>query len=320
VAGFSQKNRQVELAAPGVGVLSTVPQAPAVTAHGADYFVDTITGSAQAMVSGLLVDGGLCLSGSESFRSRLVLCQRGTNSFAEKVAAVASTGGLAALIFNNVSGPFTGTLNGSSTIPAVAMRGEDGLVIQGRITASGGSVSAAASTVPSAGYAYFNGTSMATPHVAGVAALVWSANPAWTNKQLREALTVSAEDLGAAGRDSSYGFGLVRAAAALDYLQGSAVTQALVHSIVMSTTARKSGTVANAAVTMKKSDGYLLAGASVTGCFSDATSGCSTKTTGSDGKVSFSSGTYKSGTVKFCVTAVAGYPFDASSSSNCLSI
>ncbi len=69
-------------------------------------------------------------------------------------------------------------------------------------------------------YEAWSGTSMATPHVSAVAALVWSANPAWTNGQIREALQVSAFDLGPTGRDNSYGYGLVQAFAALDYLGG----------------------------------------------------------------------------------------------------
>jgi serine protease len=44
---------------------------------------------------------------------------------------------------------------------------------------------------------------MATPHVSGVAALVWSHNGTWTNAQIRQALQQSAEDLGAAGRDNA---------------------------------------------------------------------------------------------------------------------
>lgn len=68
------------------------------------------------------------------------------------------------------------------------------------------------STVTGGGYARYNGTSMATPHVAGVAALVKSNHPECTATQLRRALILAAEDLGLAGRDSSYGFGLVNAA------------------------------------------------------------------------------------------------------------
>ncbi len=73
------------------------------------------------------------------------------------------------------------------------------------------------STVPTgSGYAFFSGTSMATPHVAGVAALVWSQRPDLTNTQLRFVLRTTAEDLGTPGRDNAYGYGLVNARAALD--------------------------------------------------------------------------------------------------------
>ncbi|QXB53079.1 S8 family peptidase [Aeromonas sp. FDAARGOS 1415] len=73
------------------------------------------------------------------------------------------------------------------------------------------------STVPS-GYAYYSGTSMATPHVTGVAALVWSQQLECSNDQLRQTLRSSAQDLGTLGRDNSYGYGLVQAKAAADRL------------------------------------------------------------------------------------------------------
>ena len=57
---------------------------------------------------------------------------------------------------------------------------------------------------------------MATPHVSGVAALVWSYFLNCTANEIRASLNKSALDLGAAGRDDSYGFGLVRAKAAYD--------------------------------------------------------------------------------------------------------
>ncbi|MEO6003224.1 MAG: S8 family serine peptidase [Opitutus sp.] len=68
---------------------------------------------------------------------------------------------------------------------------------------------------PVNGYEEFDGTSMATPHVSGVAALIWSKYPGATNAQVRQALDGSAEDLGAVGRDPSYGVGLVQANNAL---------------------------------------------------------------------------------------------------------
>ena len=64
-------------------------------------------------------------------------------------------------------------------------------------------------------YAIGDGTSMAAPIAAGTAALVWSKHPGWTARQVRIALENGAKDLGPAGRDSSYGFGRVDAAAAL---------------------------------------------------------------------------------------------------------
>jgi len=65
------------------------------------------------------------------------------------------------------------------------------------------------------GYYFFQGTSMATPHVAGVAALVLSHGNAITPLEVRSALEESADDLGALGRDDTYGYGLLNAYQAL---------------------------------------------------------------------------------------------------------
>lgn len=76
------------------------------------------------------------------------------------------------------------------------------------------------STYPGGGYAYASGTSMASPHVAGTAALVIASGVTDTNgdglinDEVREILDSTAEDLGNAGRDNSFGFGLVDAEAA----------------------------------------------------------------------------------------------------------
>ena len=60
-------------------------------------------------------------------------------------------------------------------------------------------------------YAAFNGTSQAAPFVAGVAALIWSREPALTATQVRERLLATADDLGAPGRDDAFGAGRVNA-------------------------------------------------------------------------------------------------------------
>lgn len=65
------------------------------------------------------------------------------------------------------------------------------------------------------GFWFYQGTSMATPHVSGVAALVWAANPGFTASDVTKALESTAKDLGASGWDRYYGWGLVNAAAAV---------------------------------------------------------------------------------------------------------
>ena len=78
--------------------------------------------------------------------------------------------------------------------------------------------SAVQSTYPTNTYASLSGTSMATPHVAGGAALVWSYFPQCSNNQIRSALNATAKDKGSAGRDNFYGYGLMQLADAYNYL------------------------------------------------------------------------------------------------------
>ncbi len=81
-------------------------------------------------------------------------------------------------------------------------------------TAAGGAIKpdiAGFANVSTASYpdptAKFNGTSSATPHVAGAAALVKGANPTYTPAQIQTFLQNRAIDMGAAGKDTIYGFG-----------------------------------------------------------------------------------------------------------------
>lgn len=74
------------------------------------------------------------------------------------------------------------------------------------------------STFPHNQYEFLSGTSMATPVVAGVAALVWSANPSLTNTQIEEYLYQTADDLGPRGKDVYYGNGRINASKAVKEL------------------------------------------------------------------------------------------------------
>ena len=69
-------------------------------------------------------------------------------------------------------------------------------------------------------FGYKSGTSMASPHVAGVAALIKGAAPGLTPDQVEQALDASATDLGTPGRDDVFGYGLVDAVRAVQAANG----------------------------------------------------------------------------------------------------
>lgn len=66
----------------------------------------------------------------------------------------------------------------------------------------------------------FNGTSSATPHAAGIGALVWSQNAALTNAGLLSVLQANCDDLGTAGYDTQTGYGRLNAQRAVQNAGG----------------------------------------------------------------------------------------------------
>lgn len=218
-ASFSQYNSQVEIAGPGVGVLSTVPMGAgsnsALTVGATVYAPGGMDGSPKLTASGALADfglGGTATAGSMA--GKVCLVQRGTYDFATKVANCQASGGVAAVVYNNAAGGFGGTLGTTATgIPSVTASDAEGLALKAQLGQT-----AQVAVTPSS-YAYYDGTSMATPHVSAVAALVWARNLNCTAAQLRNSLNKSALDLGTAGRDTRFGFGLVQAKAADDRIK-----------------------------------------------------------------------------------------------------
>lgn len=79
-----------------------------------------------------------------------------------------------------------------------------------------------ASTYPGSQYAALSGTSMATPHVAALAALMRSANPLLSNEEIMELMRSTADDLGDPGHDKYFGHGQINMARALQAAEQSA--------------------------------------------------------------------------------------------------
>lgn len=218
-ASFSQYNNDVEIAGPGVSVLSTVPMGTGedssvsvgTTSYASSFPMD---GSPQKTATAPLADFGIGDTVNTAVSGKVCLIQRGTVDFATKVTNCQNSGGVGAIIYNNAAGSFSGTLNGATTsIPSVSASDTDGAAMKAQLGQS------ATVAVKASNYAYFDGTSMATPHVSAVAALVWSYFPTCTGSQIRTSLNNSAMDLGVAGRDVHYGYGLVQAKAAYDRIK-----------------------------------------------------------------------------------------------------
>ncbi len=116
-----------------------------------------------------------------------------------------------------------GALNGNvSSLPIASFSsrgpsvcgGDSSLLIKPEVSAPGVQVR---SCVPG-GYAYFNGTSMASPHVVGSILLLKEAFPYLTGEELKYALYYSCTDLGEPGEDNTYGMGIINVEAAFNYL------------------------------------------------------------------------------------------------------
>lgn len=83
------------------------------------------------------------------------------------------------------------------------------------VAAPGQSILSTVSMSNNGGYQSYTGTSMAAPHVAGLAALLIDAHPTWTNEQIRWAIRKSADDVLTPGVDIYTGAGRINAARAL---------------------------------------------------------------------------------------------------------
>ena len=234
VASFSNQGPELELVAPGVDVMSTVPDfVGSVTSGAATYAAAQIEGSKRDNVSGSFVFCGLGKEGEfpAEVNGKIALIQRGEITFNAKTRRAKESGAIAVVIYNNVDDPalnFT-LIDRDDTTPeteqqsiayawpvTLAVSKADGEALR----AQGGTIDLTTFMVRD--YVELNGTSMATPHVAGAAALLWAIAPEATDQQVITALTTTARDLGTPGQDSVFGFGAVDTEAAARQLAPAA--------------------------------------------------------------------------------------------------
>jgi serine protease len=218
IASFSQRGSQLSLVAPGVAVLSTLPvgsaDLPDVEVDGVEIPSVTLQGTPRGSVEGSWFFAGLGETSSDfdpSARGKIAVIERGGIQFRVKAKNAKEAGATGVIIINNDSGLFSGTLlvdPEDETYPfplTVGITKEDGeklLKTQGSIIRI---------SVDSYDYGSLQGTSMATPHVTGVAALIWSLSPCTPAAMVRHALEKGARDIGAPGFDTVFGHGVVDA-------------------------------------------------------------------------------------------------------------
>jgi subtilisin family serine protease len=227
LATFSQWGTDQELTAPGVNNLSSIPVG---TGQTTDLTVDSDNDRALDAIAlqfaGLTRKQGLTadtiyaglgtsvdFSGSDC-TGRIALMTRGGTTFAEKTAAAKSAGCVGAIIHNNQPGNFNGTLGAAGDwIPVVSISLDEGLYLKNQIETR-----PTTTTILNVvgDYAIFSGTSMASPHAAGVAALVVGKSPGLSPDAVRAILRESADDRGAPGWDPQFGYGRVNARKAVE--------------------------------------------------------------------------------------------------------
>ncbi|MGQ0560254.1 MAG: S8 family serine peptidase [Gemmatimonadota bacterium] len=224
---FSQYGTDQELTAPGVNNLSSYPVGTGIETS---LFVDTDIGtevaavamlfSAQTSKKGLTASaiyanlGTAVDYGLQSCTGKTAVVARGGLTFAQKAELARDAGCAALVVHNNQPGNFNGTLGaevdaqGRPWLPVVSVSLDDGLYLQDQIASKPTTLSLF--NVPG-NLLVASGTSMASPHAAGVAALILGKNPGWAPADVRNQLRSSANDLGAPGWDPMFGYGRVNA-------------------------------------------------------------------------------------------------------------
>lgn len=228
-ADFSQYGPELAVVAPGVAVMSSVPMGTgressvtiAVGNKGGKVNSSTFQGAKEILTpeTNTLIPVGL--GKPEEFskinvKGKYALVERGEIRFSEKVENAIKAGAAGIVIYNNAPGLIQGALTEDGSVLPVAVFMIEQTVGQEIVKqiAAGQSVQATLQTIAT-DYSPFDGTSMATPHVSGVVALMKAANKSLTGAQVKAILKQTAIPLGP-NTKNEYGAGLVDAEAAVN--------------------------------------------------------------------------------------------------------
>jgi subtilisin family serine protease len=226
---FSQWGPELDISAPGAAVLSSVPRGSGreskvqVTVNGTATDVKSSAFSGTELIPNAVMNSLVSVPGvgkPEDFaqvdvKGKFALVKRGEIKFADKVQNAITAGATGVVIYNHSPGLISGSLSEDGTVipyPVVMVEQTTGEMLAAEL-AKGSAVSASVALTPT-DYASFDGTSMATPHVAGVAALVRSANKSLTPAQVRALLASTAQAL-SPNDTNQYGAGMIQADAAV---------------------------------------------------------------------------------------------------------
>lgn len=188
-----------------VGAVGVAPEAAlygvkVLSDSGSGYTSDIIQGLDWCVANGIKV-ASLSLGGGGT-TSLKAACDR---AYSRGVLIVAAAGNSAGAVMYPAA--YTSVVAVSATTSQNQLASFSNRGAQIELAAPGVSIY---STYKNGGYAYMSGTSMACPHVAGAAVLAW-ASGLGSNAAVRQRLTSTAEDLGTAGFDNNFGYGLVDA-------------------------------------------------------------------------------------------------------------
>jgi subtilisin family serine protease len=233
-ADFSQYGPELAIVAPGVDVISSVPQGTGresqvivtMNAQPKKVISTTFQGAKEleAVVDVELVDVGLGKPedfANKDLKGKYALISRGEISFADKVSNALNAHAAGAIIYNNAPGLIHGALtqDGTTLNIAVAMIEQPvGQALKAELTA--GRPAMASITTLRTDYSSFDGTSMATPHTAGVAALVKAANKSLKPSEVKAIFQKTAQVLSGPNTKNELGAGLVNAEAAVNAALG----------------------------------------------------------------------------------------------------